>query len=328
MDSESRGMGKSHRLLFVSHSASRNGASILLLSLLRWLRDNTRYELEVLCCGTGPLIKEFQAVAPTRVLRGHRVIQRLLASSSSSRLSPRLYSLLVGGTVLGRRFDLVYANTAAAWPQINALRHTNTPVLWHIHELPYALEMILGNSARQILSASKSRFVAVSQAVANALIRDYDVDGSRVDLVLGFVAGSGIDNTTRLDRRVKLLASIGWPADAFVVGGCGSPGWRKGSDLFLQIARVCRDVHRDRPMRFLWVGGDAGDVETRQFHHDVRKLGLEAVCRHVETIADVDEVYGVMDAFALTSREDPFPLRSGVCAPRKLAGRRHCPIRC
>ena len=35
-------------ILFLSHSASRNGASILLLHLLQWLHANADFELDVL----------------------------------------------------------------------------------------------------------------------------------------------------------------------------------------------------------------------------------------------------------------------------------------
>ena len=34
-------------ILFVSHSASRNGASLVLLHLIKWLRERTDYRLEV-----------------------------------------------------------------------------------------------------------------------------------------------------------------------------------------------------------------------------------------------------------------------------------------
>ena len=62
-------MTRRRTILFLNHSASRNGASLLLLHLLQWLRANTDFRLEVLSDGGGPLIDEFRAVAPTQVWR-------------------------------------------------------------------------------------------------------------------------------------------------------------------------------------------------------------------------------------------------------------------
>ena len=37
-------------------------------------------------------------------------------------------------------------------------------------------------------------------------------------------------------------------------------------------------------------------------------MGLQDCCRHIPSTADVSDYYCAMDVFALTSREDPFPL--------------------
>jgi len=56
------------------------------------------------------------------------------------------------------------------------------------------------------------------------------------------------------------------------------------------------------------VCGGNGDTEAFQFQHDLAALGLGSVCRQVAATADVYRYYCAMDVFALTSREDPFPL--------------------
>jgi glycosyltransferase involved in cell wall biosynthesis len=63
-----------------------------------------------------------------------------------------------------------------------------------------------------------------------------------------------------------------------------------------------------RPIRFLWVGGSALGLEAQQFAYDVERLGLQQLCRHVPSTPEVLEYYHAMDVFALSSREDPFPL--------------------
>jgi glycosyltransferase involved in cell wall biosynthesis len=127
--------------------------------------------------------------------------------------------------------------------------------------------------------------------------------------VHGFVPTRQVGLGERLGVQQRILAAFGWPRDSFVVGACGGPGWRKGSDLYLQIACRLHRSHGAAAMRFLWVGGGAGaDAEALQFAHDLHALGLERVCERVASTADVDAYYCAMDVFALTSREDPFPL--------------------
>ena len=67
--SDSQSMPNSRsRVLFLCHSASRNGATILLLDLLRWLKRETNYDIQVLVNGRGALLDELRAVGPTRGL--------------------------------------------------------------------------------------------------------------------------------------------------------------------------------------------------------------------------------------------------------------------
>src|SRR5205085_2062404 len=88
----------------------------------------------------------------------------------------------------------------------------------------------------------------------------------------------------------------------------GSLGWRKGTDLFLQIAKTIDDSARCDRVRFLWVGGDLAGRDALEFDHDLQAFGLEDRCMRVPVTGEVLDYYHAMDVVALTSREDPFPL--------------------
>lgn len=299
----------SRRILFLNHSASRNGASILLLNLLHWLHANCGHELEVLSFGGGPLIPDFRAVAPTRVWRDPLFFLRRARSPGVEALRARLHETILRAYLGLRKYDLVYANTAATGSYVSALRAGKRAVLWHIHELPYAIKLTLGDERARRLLRSVDRVIAVSEPVADSLVGEYCVSPERVDLIHGFVVVQDRAPDERLAARRRILQRLGWPDDAFVVGACGGLGWRKGSDLFLQLARMLQRSDAAGTTRFLWVGGsDRNDAEALQFAHDLNTLGLDGVCRRVPSTPDVDDHYCAMDAFALTSREDPFPL--------------------
>jgi glycosyltransferase involved in cell wall biosynthesis len=292
------------RILFVSHSATRNGATILLLHFLRWLREHTNYDLEVLVNGRGELLDEFQSIGRTTIWRNSdRVFAWFPQGASRVKLESQLLSL----QVLRRSYDLVYLNTSSVASHVaTLLRHTRS-MLWHIHELECALRNTMSTGCIRRLFPLTTRFVAVSNCVRDVLVQHFEVPSDKVDLIHGF---SPIPNLVTVDtqlRRRQIRKRLGWPQNAFVVGGCGTLGWRKGTDVFLQIAQAMMRSSGQDHTRFLWVGGGSKD-ETLRFEHDLNSLGLKQYCQYIPATPHVAEYYHAMDVFALTSREDPFPL--------------------
>ncbi len=302
------------RILFVSHSSSRNGATILLLSLLRWLKENTDYEIEILVNDSGELVNEFHAIGRTMVWRNPAFFLEGFPGKIKRVLKPQIESACLKLFMARRKYDLVYLNTSAVAFQASVMALSARHVLWHIHEMEYALRLTMGEVQIKKLFPLATRFIVVSNAVKKALVNEFKVPDNKIDLVNGSVA---IPNLTKEEiqmRRRQIRFRLGWPEDAFVIGGCGALGWRKGTDVFLQIADLMCKAESDGRIRFLWVGG--GGDEALRFEHDVRHLGLSKLCYQISATTDVMDYYFAMDVFALTSREDPFPLvmlEAGAC---------------
>ena len=294
------------RVLFVCHAASRNGATLLLLHFLQWLRPRVDWHLEVLMDGDGPLVDAFRAVAPTRILRNAGTLVAPLPPSWRASARHQVDSLQIGALYGWRSFDLVYANTSATWRIVANLGRRSRALLWHIHEMEYALRLSLAATGARDQLGSAARTVAVSTCVRDVLIDQYALRADTIDVVPGFVRTT--EPTDRATRRARIRRSLGWSEDAFVVGGCGSLGWRKGSDLFVQIASAFARHGDLEQTKFLWIGGEPGRQESLEFDQDVVRLGLQARCARVPSAPDVTDHYCALDAFALTSREDPFPL--------------------
>ena len=297
------------RILVVSHAASRNGATILLLHLLQWLRTHTEYELEVLMSGRGELLPEFQAVCKTMVWHDPAVMLEVLPRRLKKAWQTDLGPECLRWRMAGCHYDLVYFNTSSVAAYVPVLAKCAERVLWHIHELEYVLRLTIREDRIKSLFALATRFVTVSESVRHTLVQEFRVAPERLDVVHGFVPLPKLTSEEALSRRLLIRRQLGWPEDACVVGGCGAPGWRKGTDIFLQIARQTSNISGNEGVRFLWVGGgNAGEDEALRFDHDVRGLGLAGRCRIVPNTADVTDYYCAMDVFALSSREDPFPL--------------------
>ena len=117
-----------------------------------------------------------------------------------------------------------------------------------------------------------------------------------------------------LRRELKL------PEDAFIVGSSGTRHWRKGPDLFIELARSVRNK-LGAPIHFVWIGG--GDKEQRcAVDRDIAKAGLGTNVHFLEAKTNPLDYFADFDVFALTSREDPFPL---VCLEVASLGK---PILC
>lgn len=218
-----------------------------------------------------------------------------------------LESQLLKLQLRGRFYDLVYLNTSSVASHAPILRRLTGSVLWHIHELEYALRNTMSERQISELFPQVRRFVAVSNSVRDNLVQNFKVPLDKVDLIHEFISVPHVSTEDAQLRRRQIREELGWPQHAFVVGGCGALGWRKGTDVLLQIAEAMLRTAGQDHTRFLWVGGGSVD-EILRFEHDVRSLGLGDRCQYVPTTAAVMDYYHAMDVFALTSREDPFPL--------------------
>lgn len=306
---------RTQKVLFLSHSAARSGAPILLLHLLRWLKGQAEFQYEVIVRGGGDLLDEFRAVAPTRVWRGLSYFPGLIPGRWRVPLAARWETLLLRSILRKRQYDLVYVNTVANWQQVPFLATRSKSILWHIHELEYALRVTMGGEGWRHTFPLADRFIAVSSAVRDTLCRRFDVPEEKVDLVHAFVPFAKPSPEDYRRRRQRVRRELGLGDNAFVVGGCGSLGWRKGTDLFLQIARIVQEQKRQNT-HFLWVGSGLRKTDALEFTYDIGKLGLKECAHWVPNTPNAADYYCAMDVFALTSREDPFPLvmlEAGAC---------------
>ena len=193
-------------------------------------------------------------------------------------------------------------NSIASAPAIEMLA-PRVPILTHVHELEFAFRIHkqLGFSISRLLSETR-QFIACSDAVRENLLRNHAVPAAQVETIHESIPVAEI----RAERtREQVLRELHIPEDALLIIGTGSTSWRKGTDLFVQLARV---VCRQRSHAyFAWVGG-CGSTDMAQFEHDVRLAGLTEKVRYTGVVLKPADYLAAADVFVLTSREDPYPL--------------------
>jgi glycosyltransferase involved in cell wall biosynthesis len=299
-------------VLFVSHEGTRTGAPMMLLHFLRWLRDNASVEPSIALLRGGPLTEEFAELGPTTVL-GDVVdwptptrAEAILKSSGLKRASFAVQRSNVRDRVRelqGAR--TAYLNSAVSIRLLHHLPKVQTAIA-HVHELQSSLPWSLRPQDPPLLRTRIDHFVAAADCVADNLATSYAVPRDRISRVYEFI-DTGAVVAPPVRERAAIRAELGLAEDDFVVGGCGWADWRKGIDLFVQTARAVVRSGRD-DVHFVWVGGIPGGFEGDQLDLDVIHADLGDQLHLVGLQDRPFDWYRAFDVFALTSREDPYPL--------------------
>ena len=303
------------RLLFVGHEATRTGAPIALLHLMRWVRDHLHWPFSCVLQQGGEMEDDFHAMCPTVVAdRGHWHAQswrhRLLGRLGLPRLAPWLNTRTIREHIA--RADVLYANTLDTTPTLRLADGVAKPLVSHVHELEYTIRSHVGSVGADKILARSDRVIACAQAVADNLVSNHGLPREQIEVVHEYIPVDGARTPARTFRD-----ELGIGREDFVVGAAGVMGWRKGTDLFLQLARCVQAQATNRAVHFVWLGGRDGSHEHEQFLYDARLLGLAGSVKHMPSRRDPWTFFEGLDLFLLPSREDPYPL---VCLEAAACG--------
>jgi glycosyltransferase involved in cell wall biosynthesis len=305
---------RKRRVVVISHDAYRAGSQICLLHVLRWLVGSYPADFSLLLRRGGALVEAYAEVLPTEVLSRPPWGDprwRSIARGVARRLGVRTPRPVISGPL-----DLIYANSVPSLDvAIELASDGGCPVICHVHELNLAIQRYASIEQFREFAPRIDAFIAASEAVASNLVRQYGVAPEKIHQVYEAIAQPILRPEPR--AAVELRARLGIPAEAFVVGGCGTVDWRKGPDIFLQVARSLAEQALPRPVHFVWVGGEPVSWERNVLEHDVARMGLSERVHLVGPQVEPAPYFSLFDVFVLTSREDPFPL---VCLEAAALG--------
>ncbi len=302
-------MSGDHSVLFVSHEGTRTGAPIALLHLVRWLRDNSDVAPAIAILRDGPLATDFAEVGPTTVL-GDAVEWPLPTAAERALAEQGEHGSVLRRQVARLRDEIaplaatgaVYLNSVASLRLLHHLPRAD-PVIAHVHELRSALTWSLAPHDPDLIRTRVDHFVTAADCVTDNLVRQFAIDRRDVTRVYEFIDAERVLAPPER-TRAEIRAELGLAPDAFVVGGSGWADWRKGIDLFVQLGRA---VARD-DVHLVWVGGLPDGDEGDQIAFDVARSGAADRIHLVGLQSRPHDWYRAFDVFALTSREDPYPL--------------------
>ena len=203
-----------------------------------------------------------------------------------------------------RDFDIIYANTTASLPLAYEIKSLNLrpKLILHIHELESEIKRTIGNFDKYIQDIKLT--IAASGMVKDNLVENHKIALDNIKVVYEFT------------KKLIPLEPEKKKGKVFKVGGSGKVGHRKGSDLFIQVARYLKDNFPDLDIEFTWVGF-VPEQDKVNLELELKKTGLGDIVNFTGEVEKPEQYFREFDVFLMTSREDPFPL---VCIEAGMLG--------
>ncbi len=297
----------SKKVLFISHDASRTGAPIVFLNFLRWFKRNTDIPFKILLRNSGPLESEFAAIAPVLIVNKKKPAKRSRVTRILNRLGFQSNINSIKDKLIRDNIGLIYSNTVTNGEVLELLADLKCPVICHVHELQMAIQHYAGLECFAQVKKHTLIYIAVSKAVKKNLIENNGIPEEKINLVYGFTPTNNHNFKNDSQKQELIFEQLGISSEDKIVCASGTTDWRKGTDLFIQLALSVSKRYVE-PVHFLWIGGKTEGLHFERLCYDVRNIGLEKYIHFLGVQPNPLDYFAVCDVFALVSREDPFPL--------------------
>lgn len=253
---------------------------MVLLSVLRWIKENTDIEFGIIIGADGPLREEFEAMGPCLFMDAY-------PPEKISNVLRRFCGLNV---------QSIYLNTIVSGIYGAQLTFLNAKFITHVHEMEN-LFLLFEDTFRDLLTFC-SDFIAVSQGSQEAIERRSGKQQLSITRIAPFIHRLNDGNTSPTSSGTAFSRK-----DIPVIYGCGTLEHRKGPDLFCDVAEILLKGGFTN-FRMKWIGPKAnldlaGEINRRGIGSHVEWLGAHPNPREILKDGAI---------FLLPSREDPFPL--------------------
>jgi glycosyltransferase involved in cell wall biosynthesis len=275
------------KLLLITHDCHPHGAQFLALEVARELIRNG-YQISILALKGGKLREEFSQLG-----------SMLIAEEFSKEdLSNFLKQCRRTGC------NKVIASTTVSGEMLPELKAHGFKVLSLVHELPGVIRaMNLEESAKKIAELADvavfpaqvvlDQFETIAKLKINkSIIRPQGLLRKNPYQAHNEAAYNEVCNRHDLPRGARIILNVGYL------------DYRKGPDLFVEIAALLCKNHKD--IYFIWVGHVDPEMESL-VRKRIFELGLEKYILLAGFNKEPFDYYAAATIFALTSREDPFP---------------------
>ena len=234
------GSNRKTKILYASHSAAIAGAEVCLLTLIQNL-DMDVFEPVVLFASPGPVRTKINELGVRSYVTPIPWSEFWVKGPSDTAPTDSVIFDRVAAItriIEAEQPDLVHSNTAVNCEAAIAARLTNTPHVWHIHEIlgrhPRLRPVLPLPFVYQTIDTLSDRVVAVSNAVRSDL--EGIIDSQKLVVIHnGISTGTSAPNDSR-----SLRAELDVADDAVVAVTVGPLITEKGHDILLEAAAMVK----------------------------------------------------------------------------------------
>jgi len=300
------------KILFISHDASRTGAVISFIEILKWFKANSGIPFQILLKNGGPLKQEFEAIAPVTDFTSppdHFFLLKRAAWHLGYRDEKNAYKSAyfrcLKKKLAAGNFSLIWSNTTTNGELLEFLSDLKCPVITNVCELDYIIRSFGPENIARVKKYTKHYF-AISGAVKEYLVQTHGVKPQDVDVFYPFIPIDRHDTVPYFTKNGFYKDKLGIPEGAFVVGASGTRDWRKGPELFIQLAYAVHKRNPAVPVHFVWVGGEPGQTNFDGLLYDMKNARVEDRMHFVDSNPDTLDYFKNFDVFTMISREEAF----------------------
>lgn len=288
--------------IIVSHEASLTGAPVLSLNLAKTLAST--YNIVTILLGDGELEKAFQSVSSWCICEGKLRLNYDVIDVFIKKLKNN-----------GINIDFSIVNSIESRYCIEHISKFDIPVISLVHEFAAYTRPI----DAFYIAFLWSHKVVFSTALTynNAIEQHPDLQDTAVKILpQGRCAVPQIEPSNSPDKKdVGKLAhfiktNIKPSGDEVLILGAGTIQYRKGVDLFLQVASIFAKQGLDN-CRFVWIGKgytpEKDMIYSAYLRDQINRSGLKGKVTLLPESAEIEALYDRADICFLSSRLDPLP---------------------
>ncbi|MDN4012416.1 glycosyltransferase [Chryseobacterium gambrini] len=300
------------KILFVLHEATRSGAPILLLELLKEIQNAQKYEVDLLILLNGTMAKDFTDLVPAAVNIKHfqprpnivtRILRRFIVLKNDLLSQEDLYNTAVE-KLSAKNYHCVFGMTVATLSILEKFKAKGLKTILYTHELQFALESFYDAHDLSRKISSLDSILAGSQSVKDFLTQRYKISAGKISVAYSFISKDNEIKTKASELRQQYNISD----DTFILGTLSTQELRKGSELVPLLAKKIKQKTPNLKFKIFNIGGNDSNPFVRFAKIDTQKLDVEEEVIFVENTKNPNDYVNIFDCFLLPSREDPFPL--------------------
>ena len=263
-------------LIFISHEASQTGAPAVLLTLMKWIKENTNINFSIIVGAQGVWNKRFEEIAPTFYMDGYH----------SQDLDRELKYFC------GNNVQSIYINTIASALYAEKLEYLQAEFITHVHEMENVFNIFEPHV--EVLKRICKKYISVSPGSTLAINKRFSDEEVELNYLKPFI-----------DKKEICSPLLLKPTSSKVIFGCGAVEKRKGFDLFCEVALQLKNSGR-KDFEMYWIGSDnAKDLKADDI---ISAYDVADVVTFLGPKSYPRDYFIWGDIFLLTSREDPYPL--------------------